>query len=96
MRRKRRDDFLDARISEESVILFRQGKEMLADGIPPNALAFQKICRDLHRALGLRPWMPEVFDFELYILKAASYPPHADFHLVEELHARLEEAAEPN
>jgi hypothetical protein len=37
--------------------------------------------------------MPDVFDFEIFDMKPSSYPPHADFHVVQELHRRLVEAA---
>ena len=93
MRRNKRGEHLDSRITKDSLILFRQGRDMLAAGIPPNALAFRKIRGDLHRALDLRPWMPEVFDFLLYDLKPSLYAAHAAFELVEEVHRRLAEAA---
>ena len=92
MRRRRREDYLDSRISQRSIDLFRLGKAMLAEGFASNSTEFYEVSLGLHRALGLRPWQLEVFDFELYAV-TPRYPPHAGFELVRELHRRLVAAA---
>ena len=68
---------------------------MLAQGFRDDLTEFYEVCRGLHRALGLRPWQPEVFDFEIYIMEPSRFPPHAAFGVVQELHRRLAEAAIP-
>jgi hypothetical protein len=109
MRRKRRDDYLDGRITERSVILFRLAKTMMAQGFsfdasdsPPVPLrrpstdpdfgeykTLVQVSRDLDRELRIKPWQPSVLDFEVYTMKAASFQPHAEFHVIEDLHRRL-------
>ena len=69
------------------------GRGMLAEGFSDSSTEFYEVCRGLSRALGLRPWQPDVFDFELYVMEPSSFPPHADFRVVEELHRRLVAAA---
>jgi hypothetical protein len=92
-KRRRRDDYLDARVTQRAIDLFKLGRSMLAQGYANDATEFYEVSRGLHRALNLRPWMPDVFDFEIFDMKAESYPPHADFALVQELHRRLVKAA---
>jgi hypothetical protein len=92
-RRRRRDDYLDSRVNQTALDLFRLGKTMLSQGFTDTSREFYEVSLGLHRALGLRPWQPEVFDFELFIMEPQSFPPHADFRLVEELHRRLVAAA---
>ena len=92
-RRKRRDDFLDSKISQRSIDLYKLGKAMLAQSFLDDSREFYEVSLGLHRALDLRPWMLEVFDFELYAM-TPRYPPHAGFELVRELHRRLVAAAE--
>jgi hypothetical protein len=87
-RRKRRDDHLDARISQRSIDLYKLGKAMLAQGFRDDSREFYEVSLGLHRALDLRPWMLEIFDFELCIV-TPPYPPHAGYELVRELHRRL-------
>jgi hypothetical protein len=91
MRRKRREDYLDSRISQRSIDLFRLGKAMLAEGFASNSTEFYEVSLGLHRALGLRPWQPDIFDFE-FIMTPPS-PPNSDWQFVEELHRRLAAAA---
>ena len=59
MRRKRHEHY-DSRINQTAVDLFRLGRRQIAAGIAPNATEFIEVSRGLHRALGLRPWMPSV------------------------------------
>jgi hypothetical protein len=51
-----------------------------------------KIAMGINSALALRPWQAFVLDIEMGDTDAESYPPHADFALVQELHRRLVEA----
>ena len=90
--RSKHSDRLDSRITTRSVELFRLGRKMLADGIAPDLTEFYEVCRGLHRALGLRPWQPDVFDFDLFEMRPTPNR-EADFRLVQELHQRLVEAA---
>jgi hypothetical protein len=92
-RKRRRDDYLDARVNQTAVDLFRLGKKMLAEGFATNSVEFHEVCHGLDRALDLRPWMPSPFDFELYIMEPQRYPPHAAFQVVQQLHRRLVAAA---
>ena len=64
MRRKRHEHY-DSRISQTAIDLFVLGRRKLGEGMAPNATEFIEISRGLHRALALRPWQLEVFDFEL-------------------------------
>jgi hypothetical protein len=91
-KRKRHNDY-DSRITQRSVELFQLGQQMLAEGCAPDSNEMNEVALSLHRNLGLRPWQPDVFDFEFFDMRAETYPPHADFRLVEELHRRLVEAA---
>jgi hypothetical protein len=112
MRRKRRDDFLDARITQRSIVLFRLAETMLAQGLsldsrdtPPVQLATYaqgikpelatliEVSVELDRELGIKPWQPSALDFTIYAMDPKSYPPHADFHVIAELHRRLVAAA---
>ena len=93
MKRKRKQH-VDSRVNRTALDLFRLGRGMLAEGFADNSVEFDEVCRGLHRALGLRPWQPDVFDFELTIMEPSSFPPHADFRVVEELHRRLVAAVE--
>ena len=93
-RRKRRDDFIDSKISQRSIDLYKLGKAMLAQGFRDDSREFYEVSLGLHRTLGLRPWQLEVFDFEIYTMTMTPpYPPHAGFELVRELHRRLVAAA---
>jgi hypothetical protein len=73
--------------------LFRLARKMLKDGVADNSQEFLEVSRGIDRELQLRPWMPGVLDFEIFIMKASAYPPHAGFRVVEELHRRLVAAA---
>jgi hypothetical protein len=91
--KRKRKDHVDSRINRTALDLFRLGRGMLAEGFADNSVEFNEVCRGLHRALGLRPWQPEVFDFELTIMEAKSYPVHANFAAIQELHRRRVAAA---
>jgi hypothetical protein len=91
MRPKHRERY-DSRLSQTAIDLFRLGRKSLAAGMRHDGREFVEISLGLHRALGLRPWQLEVFDFELFAM-TPRYPPHAAFHLVEELHRLLLAAA---
>ena len=90
-RRKRRDDFIDNKISQRSIDLYKLGKAMLAQGFRgTTSREFYEVSLGLHRALSLRPWQLEVFDFEIYTMTTTPpYPPHAGFISFDELHRRL-------
>jgi hypothetical protein len=92
-RRRRRDDHLDNRINQTAVDLFRLARKMLKEGVADNSQEFLEVSRGIDRELQLRPWQPCVLDFELFIMKPSSFPPHAGFRVVEELHRRLVAAA---
>lgn len=92
MKRKRKEH-VDSRINRTALDLFRLGRGMLAEGFAANSVEFNEVCCGLHRALALRPWQPCIFDFELTTMNPKSYPAHAHFEAVQELHRRLAEAA---
>lgn len=92
MKRKRKDH-VDNCLNRTAIDLFRLGRGMLAQGFADNSTEFREVDRGLCRALGLRPWMPSPFDFELTIMEAKSYPVHANFAAIQELHRRLVAAA---
>jgi hypothetical protein len=91
MRRKWRDNY-DTRVTQTAVDLFRLGKKMLAEGFASDSREFYEVSLGLHRALGLRPWQLDIFDFEIFNMTPPS-PPDADWQLVHELHRRLVAAA---
>ena len=86
MKRQRLDDF--RRINQTAIDLFRLGKEMLAQGFSDSSTEFYEVSLGLHRALGLKPWQLEIFDFELFTMQP-THPPHVGFELVHDLHRRL-------
>jgi hypothetical protein len=90
---KRRGDFSDSRVNQTAVDLFKLARRMLAQGFMTDSREFIEVSVGLHRALGLRPWQIDVLDFDLYKMKPESYPPHAGYDLVRELHDRLVAAA---
>jgi hypothetical protein len=92
MKRKRKEH-VDNRINRTALDLFRLGRGMLGEGFADNSVEFNEVCRGLSRALGLRPWQPDIFDFECSVMDPKSYPPHANFAAVQELHRRLVAAA---
>ena len=92
MRRQRHEHY-DSRLSQTAVDLFRLGKSMLAASTAHDSTEFYEVSRGLHRALDLRPWMVEIFDFEIFLMEPSRFPPHAGYDLVQELHRRLVEAA---
>ena len=91
MRPKHRDRY-DSRLNQTAIDLFRLGRQHLAAGMRHDSREFVEISLGLHRALGLRPWQSEIFDFEIFAM-TPRYPPHAAFDLVEELHRLLLAAA---
>jgi hypothetical protein len=92
-RRKRRDDYLDARITSKAVDLFRLARRMRRQGFDGYSRELTEVSIAIDRELGIRPWMPAALDFEIFAMDAKSFPPHADFAVVKELHSRLVEAA---
>jgi hypothetical protein len=92
MRRKRRDDYLDSRITERAIDSFRLAKAMLAQGFASDSREVNEVSLAIHRELGLRPWQPFVLDLEIFDMTPPS-PPNADWQLVQELHRRLVAAA---
>ena len=88
MRRKHNERY-DSRISQTAIDQFVLGRRNLAEGMAPDSAEFVQISLGLHCALGLRPWMVGVFDFELFIMEPSRFPPHAAFGAVEELHRLL-------
>jgi hypothetical protein len=66
---------------------------MLAQGFMTNSREFYEVSIGLHRALGLPPWNIDVLDFDLYTMMPESFPSHAGYDLVAELHRRLVEAS---
>ena len=88
---KRLDD-LDSRVTQTAVDLFKLGRAMLAQGFADNSREFYEVSLGLHRALGLKPWQLEIFDFELFDMQP-THPPHVGFELVHDLHRRLMAAA---
>jgi hypothetical protein len=91
---KRRNEFLDSRVNQTAVDLFRLARKMLGEGFATNSVELLETSRGIDRALDLRPWMPGLLDFETSIMEPASYPPHANFGVVAELHRRLVAAVE--
>jgi hypothetical protein len=91
MRRRRRDDHYDSRVTQTAVELFSLGKRIVAAGAASDSDEIRKIEIDLHRELHLRPWQISPLDFELFDMSTQT--PTADFLLVRELHALLAEAA---
>ena len=92
MRRKNHDRY-DSRIGQTAIDLFRLGKKMLAAGVAANSIEFLEVNRGLTRALGLKPWEVDIFDFETSVMEASRFQPHAAFGVVQELHRRLVAAA---
>ena len=82
-------DVVNGRINQRAIELFQEGRSMLADGVSDTSRGFYEVSLNLHRALGLKPWQLEVFDFELYVMEPEKHPPHVGFDLVRELHQQL-------
>ena len=92
MSKRKRHDNLDSRVNQRALDLFKLGRAMLARGIAHDSQEINEVPVGIHRALGLRPWMAFVLDFEILDMEAELFPPHAEFALVQELHRRLVEA----
>ena len=92
MSKRKRHDNLDSRLNQRALDLFKLGRAMLARGIAHDSQEINEVAVGIHRALGLRPWMAFVLDFEIFDMEAELFPPHAEFALVQELHRRLVEA----
>jgi hypothetical protein len=90
---KRRNGVSDSRVNQTAVDLFKLARRMLGQGFTTDSREFIEVSIGLHRALGLRPWQIDVLDFDLYTVTPESFPPHAGYDLVAELHRRLVEAA---
>jgi hypothetical protein len=64
MRRERRDDHLDSRITQTARDLYKLGRKMLRDGVDPKSREWGDVGFALNKALGLGPWCELVLDLE--------------------------------
>jgi hypothetical protein len=63
---KRRDDFLDSRINETAIALYKRGCQLLREGVSPSSRAVIDCAYDLNYALQFRPWHEVLLDLEAY------------------------------
>jgi hypothetical protein len=91
---KRRNGVSDSRVNQTAVDLYKLARSMLAKGCRDDSREFYEVSIGLHRALGLRPWQIDVLDFDLYTMTPESFPSHAGYDFVAELHRRLVAAVE--
>ena len=86
--RRRRDDYLDCRINQTAIDLYKLGCQMLRDGVDPRSDAWTDVAFSLNRALKLPPWSELVLDLAGY-----SIPPEklesANWRLPRQLHRQL-------
>jgi hypothetical protein len=68
---RRRGDFLDARISQRALDLYKLGRGMLRDGVDPSSAERIDVAFGLNRALKLPPWNEVVVDLEAYAINPA-------------------------
>jgi hypothetical protein len=64
--RKRRNEFLDARVTHTARELFRLGCNMLLDGADPKGEEFTDVAFGLNKALKLPPWCEWVLYLEAF------------------------------
>ena len=87
-RRKRRDDFLDSRIGQTALDLYRLGLQMLRDGVDPRSDQWADVAFGLNRALKLPPWSELVLDLEAYAIDPAKLESN-NWRLPRQLHRQL-------
>ena len=64
-RRKRRDDFIDNKIISAALIYTSWARRCWPKAFATTRESSIEVSLGLHRALSLRPWQLEVFDFEI-------------------------------
>lgn len=90
--RRRRENFLDSRISQTALDLVQFGCNMLHDGVDPSSSEWCDVAFGLNRSLKLPPWSELVLDLEAYDIAPAKLE-SADWRLPRELHRQLAAAA---
>jgi hypothetical protein len=85
---RRRDDFLDSRISQRAIDLFALGCTMLRDGVDPRSDEWADVAFALNRALKLPPWSELVLDLEAYAIDPVKLE-STDWQLPRQLHRQL-------
>jgi hypothetical protein len=63
---KRRADFLDSRINQTAIDLYKLGCKMLREGVPPSSEEWIDVAFGLNRALKFPPWAEILLDLEAY------------------------------
>jgi hypothetical protein len=89
--RRRRDSYLDSRINQTALDLYRLGIRMLNDGVDPRSDAWTDVAFSLNRALKLPPWSELVLDLEAYSIPAEKLE-SSNWRLSRQLHQQLAEA----
>jgi hypothetical protein len=92
VRRKRRDDFYDARITRRALDLYKLGCAMLRDGVSPSSREWCEVAFALNRELKLKPWDETVLDLEAYDIDPAKLE-SGSWRLPRALHRQLAAAA---
>jgi hypothetical protein len=86
--RRRRDSYLDARINQTALDLYRLGIAMLNDGVDPRSDAWIDVAFSLNRALRLPPWSEVVLDLEAYAIDPEKLE-STNWRLPRQLHRQL-------
>lgn len=69
MRRERRDDHIDSRITQVSRDLYKLGcKFLYEDGVSPKSHEFSDVAFALNKSLSLGPWCELVMDIEAFAI----------------------------
>jgi hypothetical protein len=77
--------FLDARIGQTALDLYRMGCSMLNRGVDPSSPEWIDLAYGLNRALKLPPWSELVLDLEAYDIDPAKLE-SANWRLPRQLH----------
>ena len=92
MRRQRRRDFLDSRVTQRAIDLFALGCAMLNDGVDSDSRDFWDVVFSLNKELGFKPWECN------YVLELEAYdvPPEKletePWRIPRQLHRQLVQA----
>ena len=86
--RRRRNEYLDARITQTAIDLFVLGRNMLSDGVDPSSREWCEVAFSLNRALKLPPWAEVVLDLEAYDIAPAKLE-SSNWKLPRQLHRQL-------
>lgn len=91
---RRRDDFLDSRITQTAVDLFKLACNMLNDGVDCESREFSDVAFALNRELKFRPWHRLLLELETYDIDPAELETE-EWRVQRELHRQLVAGCSP-